>query len=143
MAVFTLFNILANVCPAYVSVSTTGDRHLNLSKVFIILLSAFSLNVIASTQEEIKHLLSFVASTECKYERNGTMHNGKEAVEHINKKYAYYAEDIESTEDFIKYSATKSKMSGKYYKIHCSSNAPLKSQDWLLNELRVYRQAQK
>ena len=116
---------------------------MNLSKVFIILLSALSLNVIASTQDEIKHLLSFVASTECKYERNGTMHNGKEAVEHINKKYAYYSDDIETTEDFIKYSATKSKMSGKHYKIHCNSSVPLKSQDWLLNELRVYRQAQK
>ena len=116
---------------------------MNLSKIFIILLSTFSLDVIASTQDEINHLLSFVASTDCKYERNGTMHNGKKAVEHINNKYEYYSDDIESTEDFIKYSATKSKMSGKYYKIHCRSNAPVKSQDWLLGELKVYRQAQK
>ena len=107
------------------------------------MLSTFSLDVIASTQDEINYLLSFVASTDCEYERNGTMHNGKKAVEHINNKYEYYSDDIESTEDFIKYSATKSKMSGKYYKIHCRSNAPVKSQDWLLGELKVYRQAQK
>ena len=116
---------------------------MNLSKVFIMMLIAFSLNVLASSQDEINHLLNFVASTDCKYERNGTMHNGKEAVVHINKKYAYYADDIESTEDFIKYSATKSKMSGKYYKIHCSNMTPIKSQDWLLNELTAFRQAQK
>jgi len=116
---------------------------LNLSKIFLILLSTLSLNVFASTQDEINHLLSFVESTDCKYERNGTMHNGKEAVEHINKKYAYYSDDIESTEDFIRYSATKSKMSGKHYKIHCSNKSSIKSQNWLLNELMVYRKAHK
>lgn len=114
---------------------------MNLTKIFVILLSAFSLHVFAATQDEINHLLRFVASTDCKYERNGTMHTGKEAVEHINKKYAYYSDDIESTEDFIKYSATKSKMSGKYYKIHCTNNSSMKSQDWLLAELLVYRKA--
>lgn len=118
---------------------TTGDRQLNLNNIFVILLSIFSLNVFAATQDEINHLLSFVASTDCKYERNGTMHNGKEAAEHINKKYAYYVDDIASTEDFIKYSATKSKMSGKYYKIHCTNKSSIKSQDWLLAELKDYR----
>jgi hypothetical protein len=119
--------------------SPTGDLKLNLIKIFLILIFTFSINVFAATQDEINHLLSFVASTDCKYERNGTMHNGKEAVEHINKKYAYYADDIESTEDFIKYSATKSKMSGKYYKIHCTNKSSIKSQDWLLAELIDYR----
>jgi len=114
---------------------------LNLTKIFVILLSTFSLHVFSATQDEINHLLRFVASTDCKYERNGTMHTGKEAVEHINKKYAYYSDDIESTEDFIEYSATKSKMSGKYYKIHCTNNSSMKSQDWLLAELLVYRKA--
>jgi hypothetical protein len=116
---------------------------LNLSKVFLMLLSVFSLNVLASTQEEINHLLNFVASTDCKYERNGTLHNGTEAVAHINKKYEYYLDDIESAEDFIKYSASKSKMSGKYYKIHCNNKAPVKSQDWLLTELVAYRKVEK
>jgi hypothetical protein len=114
---------------------------LNLTKIFVIFLSTLSLNAFSATQDEINHLLSFVASTDCKYERNGTLHNGKEAVEHINKKYAYYTDDIESTEDFIKYSATKSKMSGKYYKIHCTNKSSMKSQDWLLAELMVYRKA--
>ncbi|CCK74892.1 conserved hypothetical protein [Oleispira antarctica RB-8] len=116
---------------------------MNLNNVFLILLSALSLNVFASSEDEINHLLNFVASTDCQYERNGTMHSGKEAVEHINKKYAYYLDDIETTEDFIKYSATKSKMSGKYYKIHCAGNSSVKSQDWLLTELSVYRNTQK
>lgn len=119
------------------------EIQLNVIKIIFLLLSIFSLNAIASTQDEINHLLKFVASTECKYERNGTMHNGKEALEHIKNKYAYYSDDIKSTEDFIKYSATKSKMSGKYYNIHCSNKTSLKSKDWLLAELMVYREVQK
>ncbi len=114
---------------------------MNLSKICIVALSIFSLNAFASTQDEINHLLSFVASTDCKYERNGTMHTGSEAVEHINKKYTYFLDDIKSTEDFIEYSATKSKMSGKYYKIHCANKGPIKSQDWLLTQLKAYRQS--
>lgn len=108
-------------------------------KAITILLSLLSFNVFASTQDEIAHLLKLVETTECKYERNGTLHTGAEAVEHINKKYQYYADDIKSTEDFIKYSATKSKMSGKYYKIHCANKAVVKSQEWLLIELKAYR----
>ncbi|WP_426357391.1 DUF5329 family protein [Pseudocolwellia sp. HL-MZ19] len=111
--------------------------------VFIIITSVFSINSYASTQDEIDHLLKFVSETSCSYERNGTRHNGQEAVEHINKKYNYYVDDIETTEDFIKYSATKSKMSGKYYKIHCESNAPVTSKEWLLLELDAYRTSKK
>ncbi len=113
-------------------------NQLNL-KVLSILLSLLSVNAFGSTQDEIAHLLQFVGATECKYERNGTMHTGAEAVKHINKKYRYYLDDIKSAEDFIKYSATKSTMSGKHYKIHCPNKEPIKSQDWLLTELAAVR----
>ncbi|MGB2741007.1 MAG: DUF5329 family protein [Cognaticolwellia sp.] len=114
---------------------------MNLKTIFI-LISLFPFSVVASSEHEIAHLLKFVKNTDCKYERNGTMHTGAEAAEHINKKYQYYVDDIKSTEDFIKYSATRSKMSGKYYKIHCAKHAPVKSQRWLLAELKLFRQAQ-
>tara|TARA_R110001583_G_scaffold194566_3_gene365767 strand:- start:395 stop:757 length:363 start_codon:yes stop_codon:yes gene_type:complete len=117
-------------------------QSMNFNKNYLALLALISFHVFSSTQDEIKHLLQFVETTGCKYERNGTMHNGAEAVKHINKKYQYYADDINSTEDFIKYSATKSKMSGKYYKIHCANQATLTSQDWLLGELKTFRKAQ-
>ncbi len=106
-------------------------------------MACISLNTQASTveyvQDEINHLLSYVANTQCQYDRNGTLHSGAEAVEHINKKYDYFKDDIQTTEDFIKYSATKSKMSGNFYYIRCHEKAALKSKDWLLNELKRYR----
>lgn len=102
-------------------------------------LSIWSFNVYASSEDEIAHLLDYVSKTGCQYERNGTMHTGVEAVQHINKKYNYFKDDIKSTEDFIKYSATKSKMSGKFYKIHCVNKKPVKSSEWLVKELKRYR----
>ncbi|MFT7411310.1 MAG: hypothetical protein ACI9EX_001921, partial [Oleispira sp.] len=67
--------------------SKTGGCQLKLNKILLISLSIFSLNIHASTQSEIIYLLNFVASTDCQYERNGNFYNGKEAFEHINKKY--------------------------------------------------------
>jgi len=90
-------------------------------------------------KKEINHLLSFVENTECLFERNGTSHIGKDASEHIIKKYNYYINDIDSTEKFIDLSASKSTMSGKYYMIACKGKQKIKSQEWLLQELRKFR----
>ena len=118
-----------------------GASKLKFNAILILMLS-LTFNVYASSDDEIAHLLTFVEKTACKYERNGTMHTGVEAVEHINKKYRYYVDDIESTEDFIRYAATKSTLSGQYYKIHCAKQTPINSQRWLLTELKLFRQAQ-
>ncbi|MGB1261424.1 MAG: DUF5329 family protein [Cognaticolwellia sp.] len=115
---------------------------MKFSKFILLFYVIFSFHVFASTESEIKHLLAYVEATDCQYERNGTMHSGADAVKHINKKYRYYSDDIESSEDFIKLSATKSTMSGKSYKIHCQNQMPIKSQDWLLTELHAFRQRQ-
>ena len=112
---------------------------LNVNKYFAVLVAVFSASGYATTQDEINHLLDYAGSTHCSYERNGTMHSGEEAVIHIKNKYDYFSDDIESAEDFIKYSATKSKISGKFYTIHCPDSKPVNSQDWLLAELRRYR----
>jgi hypothetical protein len=109
---------------------------LNFVLCFLLLLS---FNVFAGSNKEIDHLLSYVSSTACIYERNGEMHSGQEAVEHIKKKYDYFFDDIETTEEFIKYSATKSKMSGNHYKIHCANQPAIRSSAWLLAELNRYR----
>jgi len=106
------------------------------------LASTFTLSSHASpnqTQLETQHLLTFIKSTQCQYERNGTFHNGTEALQHIQKKYEYYMDDIHSSEDFIKYSATKSQMSGNKYHIHCPGQAIQDSSVWLTDELKKYR----
>ncbi|SFV65006.1 hypothetical protein MNB_SV-6-1453 [hydrothermal vent metagenome] len=99
-----------------------------------------SINIMAnSTKDEIAHLLNFVSTTDCKYIRNGTEHTGVEAKEHISKKYDYYREKIKTTEDFIRYSATKSELSGKRYQVLCPNKKIQYSNIWLLDELKHYR----
>jgi len=88
---------------------------------------------------EVEHLLEFVRQSDCLMIRNGNEHEGEEAASHIQKKYDYFADDITTTEAFIEYSATKSTISGKYYTVKCPDGKEMRSQDWLLNELAVFR----
>ena len=90
-------------------------------------------------QNEIDHLLTFIENTECQYERNGEMHSGTDSVEHIKKKYNYFKKEIDSAEKFIELSATKSTMSGQYYMVLCEDSQKIRSQEWLLQELKYYR----
>jgi Family of unknown function (DUF5329) len=110
----------------------------------LIILSLCALSALADVPEsqkhEVEHLLEFVESTKCTFERNGRMHSGEEASKHINRKYKHYRDQITSTEEFIEYAATKSSMSGKDYLVYCETDTPVKSKDWLLEELRNYRQ---
>ena len=100
-------------------------------------------SVFGDTQQEINHLLDYVANTDCQYDRNGQIYDGLEARDHINMKYEYYKAKIETTEDFIKFAATKSKLSGEKYKIRCPDYEPVYAGDWLINELIIYRKNNK
>ncbi len=91
-------------------------------------------------KHEIDHLVSFVKNSPCTVIRNGQHHDGNEAIAHIQKKYNYYRDEISSTEQFIEYSATKSTMSKKYYMVICGDQQPIKTKDWLLTELKKYRE---
>ena len=110
-----------------------------MRKIKIFLMCFVTISANTAMQAEILHLLRYVKNTKCQYERNGSLHNGLEAAEHINKKYQYYKDDIKTSEDFIQYAASKSKFSGKYYQIVCPEQVPIKSQSWLLLELNRYR----
>ena len=112
---------------------------MSVMRIFMLGLLAIPFAGIAGTQQEIDHLLAYVSATDCLYERNGKQYSGVKARDHIVKKYEYFSDKIESAEDFIQYSATKSTMSGKHYTIHCEGDEAIRSKDWLLAELKRYR----
>jgi hypothetical protein len=91
-----------------------------------------------SSESEINHLLNFIEQSGCQFDRNGSVHDSKEAREHIQMKYDYARKWISSTEDFIEYTATKSSMTGKRYHVVCAGKR-IPSGEWLLNELKHYR----
>lgn len=91
-------------------------------------------------RHEVDHLLEFLRDSSCMMERNGKKHSGEDAYAHVKKKYDYFRDEIATSEDFIDYSASKSTMSGKYYLVYCPDQPPRRTRDWLLEELRRYRE---
>ena len=95
-------------------------------------------DVAPNKRHEIVHLLEYVRLSGCLLERNGSSYKGEQAVNHIKNKYDYFRGKIRNTEDFIRYAATKSTLSGKYYTVNCKGHTA-RTKDWLLKELSVYR----
>jgi hypothetical protein len=100
-------------------------------------------DVPANQLSEVDHLLAFVKNSACIINRNGSNHSAEKGIEHIKMKYDYFRDDIKSTEDFIEYSATKSTMSGNYYMVSCPGKKAIRTQDWLMSELKRFRAEQK
>lgn len=90
-------------------------------------------------QHEVAHLLLFVSKSGCSLIRNGSSHQGSDAVAHIEKKYDYFRDKIRTTEQFIELAASKSTRSGKEYRVSCPGEPQISSRDWLMAELGRYR----
>ena len=87
------------------------------------------------TAKEIDHLLVYISQSTCQFIRNDKSYDAA----HIQKKYDYIQSRIKTTEDFIRYAASQSSMSGKPYRIRCGDETMLCA-DWLHEELERYRQ---
>jgi len=114
-------------------------------KVLILIAATCTISVADvpdSQKSEVAHLLEFVTTSECEFERNGKRYSGEKAASHINRKYKHFRKGISSTEEFIEYSATKSTRSGEYYYVYCSDGNQLRCADWLTEELINFRGTQ-
>lgn len=88
---------------------------------------------------EIQHLLVYIKTTPCQYERNGLKYKGSEAVVHVQRKYDYFKDKIKTAEDFVRLCATKSELTGQTYQVQCPNEAKQTSAVWLLTELKKFR----
>lgn len=95
-------------------------------------------NSALANEAEIAHLLNFVASSDCIFQRNGDVHSPAEAREHIDKKYQYLKKRVKTTEQFIRYAATRSSISRKEYTVTCGDRQ-LTSAQWMATELERFR----
>ena len=95
----------------------------------------------ARAQAEIAHLLDYVATPGCQFNRNGSWHEGAEARSHLRKKYDYLVKRdlVTDAESFIKGAATGSSMSGKDYLVKCGSEKPVPSAQYMKEELARFR----
>ncbi len=89
---------------------------------------------------EIDHLLAFVEGSECLFLRNGDVHEPADAAKHIRRKYDHFKKKIDTTDEFIRRSATGSLMSGRPYKVECPPGSEVQlTAEWLRAELARYR----
>jgi len=95
-----------------------------------------------TAKREIGHLFAYLETSGCSFERNGTWHDGKEAVAHLHTKYRYLLDRglVASAESFIDRAATRSSITGKPYRVRCDSAEPVQSAAWFKAELARYRQ---
>jgi hypothetical protein len=92
----------------------------------------------ADMASEIDHLIEYIESSDCTFIRNEKVHDNQNASDHIQKKYAHTKRWIKSTEDFIKYAATESSMSGRPYYVKCDG-IRIPTAQWLTEELARFR----
>jgi len=115
-------------------------RAISASMLALLVFSGIgSADVNGEQAAEVDHLLNFVKSSACQFDRNGEIHDGIEAESHIRNKYAFFRRKIETTEQFIEWSATKSTISGRYYTVKCADAEWIETREWLLQELENFR----
>lgn len=117
-----------------------------LKVILIVLICFCAAQVIAKQNDdqvthEVEQLIDFVRISNCTFYRNGSWAEAGKAADHINRKYQYVKKRglVKTAEDFIKYAATKSSMSGKPYLVKCDGES-LNCAEWIQAELDQIRE---
>jgi hypothetical protein len=107
--------------------------------LLVVFLSSVPADVPEEQVAEVEHLLNYLADSDCRMIRNGKSYSSKDGAKHMRRKYNYFRDEISSTEEFIEFAGTKSTKSGRLYEVLCIGQEREFSRDWLLVELKVYR----
>jgi hypothetical protein len=91
------------------------------------------------TDAEIDYLLARVADSGYVFIRNGDEHDGPEAASHMRRKFEHFDDEIETAEEFIEKSATRSLLTRRAYEVRFADGTQTETADWLLGELATYR----
>lgn len=94
-------------------------------------------------ERTIQYLLDRVAKSQCTFIRNEKQYGAKEAAEHLKAKASYFKKEIQTPEDFIRLTGTKSLISGDDYYVRTNEGKELRCADWLKKMLDDYVQKQK
>src|SRR5689334_5140846 len=79
--------------------------------ILLVPTSSVVADVPGSQRAEVDHLFEYVRTSKCQIERNGQLYPGAAAVEHMQKKYEHFRDEIDSTEEFIDLVASRSEVS--------------------------------
>ena len=109
--------------------------------IAILALPVWSAEPDAVTRAEVAHLLGYLQSSGCQFQRNGSWYPSARAASHLNQKYEYMLKKglVTDTESFIERAASASSASGKPYSVKCADAAAVPSAAWLRDELQRFR----
>jgi hypothetical protein len=106
---------------------------------FILALVVPSIAPAEDSDTAIQYLLDYVRHSDVVFIRNDKAHTPSEAAAHMEKKYDYHKEKIQTPEEFIRYAATKSMISGKRYEVRMKNGKTVPTEKWLIDALKQYR----
>jgi hypothetical protein len=87
----------------------------------------------------ISYLLDCVQKADVIFIRNGKQHQPEAAARHMERKLDHFRDEIETPEDFIRLTATKSMVSGKPYLVRFPNGEEIQTKIWLTKVLERYR----
>ncbi|EOD79670.1 hypothetical protein D515_01464 [Grimontia indica] len=88
----------------------------------------------ASVKNDVEYLIAQMKSSDCTFVRNGSEYDNLQAAEHLQNKWEYAEDRVESTEMFIEEVASKSWFTGRAYQVRCGEETQT-SQQWLTERL--------
>ena len=84
----------------------------------------------------IEYLLTVIASLpDAQFIRNGKAYDGKAAADHMRTKLRFAGPRVRTAEDFIRYCASQSSLSGQPYEIRFADGRAVRSADFLRQKL--------
>ena len=91
----------------------------------------------ATAAREIEQLIAALATSGCRFQRNGRWHDAVQAQDHLRKKYAWLRKRdlVASAEQFIERAGSQSSLSGRAYQVRCTGRAPVTSAAWMRAKL--------
>ncbi len=109
--------------------------------LLLLSLSAVAASATTPADREIDALIASVAQLKgATFIRNGDEHSAADAASHLQLKRRNAGKRIQSAEDFIRYCATGSSLSGKPYQIRLANGQTIATADFFrarLSELRA------
>ena len=112
----------------------------------LVFVAALAVSILARAGElafeeaaRIEYLIASVGSLpQVQFIRNGTVYDRQAAVDHLRLKLRFAGSRVKTAEDFIRYCATESSVSGEPYQIRFADGHVMPSAQFLLQKLGEY-----
>ena len=113
-----------------------------ISIVLMVLLSLVVARVYAQDTSETAKIQFLITSVEtlegAKFIRNGSEYDARAASSHLRLKLRAAGKKVKTAEDFIKYCASKSSITGKPYWMRFADGTTVKSETYFRDKLKTF-----